>query len=88
MEKIKMNLREFTTFHDTKIDKITRARFVIADTDLSERKEWIEGQVAIDVPTLRNGADLRARVLLKVRDELDTLIKDFQLLDERAQHGR
>ena len=78
MEKIKINLREFTTFHDTKIDKITQARFVIADADLSERKEWIEGQVAIDMPTLRNGADLRARVLRKVRDELDTLIKDFR----------
>jgi len=83
-----MNLREFTTFHDTKIDKITRARFVIADADPNEPQEWIEGQVAIDVPTLRNGADLRVRVLLKVRDELDTLIKDFQLLDEQARHGR
>jgi hypothetical protein len=84
-----MKLIAFTTFHNSDVSQIVGAHFVIADSDdPNARKEWIEAQVSIVVPTVRNGADLRARVLEKARDALDTLAKDFRRLDENLPRGR
>ena len=42
-------------------------------------------QIAIDEPTVRNGAILRIRALAKVRDTLDALAKDLQHLVDQSR---
>jgi hypothetical protein len=46
--------------------------------DPAQQKEWITFQVAIDAPTGRSGATLRAEALEKARDILNQLSADFE----------
>lgn len=79
-----MKLQSFTTTDDGG-RKIMSAAFVVADhPDPTKRSEWISAQLAVDVPTARNGLLLRAEVLRQARDKLDTLAKDYERLGQSS----
>ncbi|HEX9877734.1 MAG TPA: hypothetical protein VGC50_13865 [Gammaproteobacteria bacterium] len=79
-----MKLREFTTTESDDGETITAVCFRLADhADRERSKEWIDVQLAIDVPTIRNGALLRAEALEKARDALDQLSRDYSRLGRR-----
>lgn len=66
-------------------EKIVRANVCVADhADLGQRKEWIEFQLEVDLPTIRNGAFLRKEVLEKAHGILDQLAKKFQSLANQS----
>lgn len=80
----KMALRELTA--ETTEDGTTIRRVVarIADhPDRAEQTEWIEFQIAVDVPTVRNGALLRMQVLEQASATLTALAADFQRLGQQ-----
>ncbi len=81
-----MILREFTSETNEDGSKIVRVRGRVSDhADREEQSEWIEFQVAVDLPTTRNGARLREDALEKVRDTLAALAKDFMRLADQSQ---
>lgn len=64
---------------------LTSVAFVVADhPDPAMRKEWLNGQFAIDVPTARNGLLLRAEVLRQARDKLDALARHYEHLGQSS----
>lgn len=76
-----MRLVEFTAIHDANDPtKIVRVRLRMESGADPEPEEWIEAKVAIDSPTVLNGALLRARVLERIRDILSRLSGDFERL--------
>ena len=71
-----MKLQNLTVWDDGK--RITRVAFVVADdSDGSKRTEWLEGQLAVELPITRNGALLREEVLSLVRDKLGSLATEY-----------
>lgn len=80
-----MQLREITAIQDSgDPTQIVQVRFTVADShDPEARKEWIDVQVSVDVPTVRNGALLRSEALYKARDILDRLGRDFEHLGRK-----
>jgi hypothetical protein len=69
-----------TTVNADGID-IVRAAGRIADhPDYDEQQEWIDFQISIDEPTVRNGAILRIKILEQVRDIIGQSIKDYENL--------
>jgi hypothetical protein len=85
-EGLAMKMREFTSITQDDGDRIFRVAARISDhPDRAEQSEWIEFQLAIDAPTIRNGAILRREALEKARDVLDQLAKNFQRLADRVR---
>jgi hypothetical protein len=83
-----MKLQQLTGFHDGESNKITRIHFIVADDpDPAKRKQWIEAHIAVDLPTGRNGAMLRATVLDAAIDILRPLEKDLTRVGEAARGG-
>lgn len=81
-----MQLREFTSETNQDGARIVRISARISDhPDRAEQSEWIDFQIAIDEPTVRNGAILRIKALAKVRDTLDALAKDLQRLVDQSR---
>ncbi len=81
-----MLLREFTSETNEDGTRIVRVGARVSDhADRDEQSEWIEFQVAVDVPTIRNGALLRREVLHKVRDTLDRLAAGFGHIADQVQ---
>jgi len=77
----KMTLRELIA--ETTEDGATIQRVVarIADhPDRAEQSEWIEFQISVDVPTVRNGALLRMQALRQASATLTALAADFERL--------
>jgi len=67
-----------TTITNEDGTRIVHAAGRIADhLDCDEPPEWIDFQIAIDEPTVRNGAILRTKILEQVRDTIDQLITDY-----------
>ncbi len=80
-----MKLRELTSDLNEDGLKILRVRGRVSDrADRGEQTEWIEFQVAVDVPIGRHGAQLPAEVLERARDTLDQLAKHFRHLFDQA----
>jgi hypothetical protein len=76
-----MALRELTA--ETSEDGVTIRRVVarISDhPDRAEQTEWIEFQIAVDVPTVRNGALLRMQALEQASATLTALAAGFERL--------
>jgi hypothetical protein len=74
-----MALRELTTETTEDGKTIRRAAGRIADhSDRTEQSEWIEFQVAVDVPTVRSGALLRMQVLRQVSEITGELAHGFE----------
>ena len=81
-----MQLREFTSETNQDGSKVVRVAARISNhPNYDEQSEWIQFQLAIDVPTIRNGAILRREALEKARDILFQLAKDFQQLSDQAR---
>ena len=81
-----MHLYGFTTETDQAGARIVRVSGCVADhPDPEARTVSIAFQVGADVPTVRNGALLRAEVLRTVLDTLRSLERDFQMLGEPAR---
>ena len=84
-----MKLREFTSETNEDGSQIFRVRARVSDhADRDEQSEWIEFQLAVDVPTFRNGAILRQEVLETARDTLNRLATDFRRLGDQALSSR
>ena len=84
-----MKLHHFTTETNEDGTHIVRARGLVAvQPDRDAQLEWIEFQVVVDVPTVRNGALLRQVVLRRVIDQLRPLAEDFQQIGEQARSSR
>lgn len=76
-----MRLVEITAIHDASDPtRIALVRLRIAAGGDPQPTEWIEAQIAVDVPTVRNGALLRAEALKQVRDVLGRLSENFERL--------
>ena len=74
-----ITLHEFASTTDASGEKVVQVRFSIADQpDQAKRTEWIDAQLSIDAPTVRNGALLRALALRKASDELLRLSGHFE----------
>ncbi len=81
-----MKLREFTSETNEDGSRVVRVRARVSDhADREAQGEWIEFQISVDVPTVRNGAILRQEVLMQARESLDQLAKDFRSLSDQAQ---
>ena len=79
-----MILREFTTITNEDGSQIVHVSGRVADhKDRDAQSEWIEFQFAVDAPTVRNGALLRAEVLAEAQNTLDQLAKDFARLGDK-----
>jgi|GEM_PF-4513902 len=66
--------------------RIVRVRARVSDhVDRDAQGEWIGLQISVDVPTVRNGAILRQEALMKARETLDQLAKDFRSLSDQMQ---
>ena len=79
-----MKLREFTTETNEDGSQIVRASGRVADHgDPDKQTEAITFQFAVDVPTVRNGALLRAEVLSKAQSILDQLARDFAHIGDK-----
>jgi hypothetical protein len=79
-----MHLYDFTSETDKDGSKILRVHARIANRrSRDEQSEWIDFQFAIDVPTVRNGALLRAEALSKASEILRQLASDFQRLGQQ-----
>ena len=71
-----MQLQYFTTWDDGK--RITRVSFLIADhAKKDERTEWIDAQLSLELPIVRNGALLREEVLNILGEKLVQLAKTY-----------
>jgi hypothetical protein len=71
-----MNLQHLTTWDDGK--RITRVALVLADcSEPSQRTEWLEAQISVELPITRNGALLREEVLTLLRDKLTELAAGY-----------
>jgi hypothetical protein len=81
-----VNLYEFATTTDASGEQLAICRFSIADhADPAKRSEWLDAQIAIDLPTVRNGALLRAEVLRKASGELRRLADRFEQIGRDPQ---
>jgi hypothetical protein len=81
-----MKLHDFTTFMNEDGTQIVRVHARVSDhADHDEQSEWIEFQIAVEVPTIRNGALLRQEVLLQASESLRSLAKDFERIAYQAQ---
>jgi hypothetical protein len=81
-----MDLYELATTTDATGKQLVSCRIAIADhADPAARKEWLDAQIAIDLPTVLNGALLRAAALRKVRDELHRLAIHFENIGRDPQ---
>jgi hypothetical protein len=79
-----MKLRKFTTETNEDGSQIVRASGRVADNaDPEEQTEWITFQLAVDAPTVRNGALLRSEALGIAQSILDQLAKDFLRLGDK-----
>ena len=73
-----MKLREFTTETNDDGTQVVRVRARVSDhEERTEQSEWIELQLAINLPTRLNGAIQRQTVLKQARDIFDGLARDF-----------
>jgi hypothetical protein len=81
-----MKIQETTLYDNDAGDRITRVRLLVADArDPDKRTEWIDVQVSVDLPTVRNGALLRAAALEKARDILARLAQDSRNLGDQGR---
>ena len=53
--------------------------------DPAKRTEWIDVQIAVDMPISINGALLRAEVLAKARDILDSLQTHYERVGQQSR---
>ena len=80
-----MILREFTSETNEDGSKIVRVKARVSDhADRDAQSDWIEFQVAVDVPTRLNGALLRQEALEKARNTLIALARDFGRIADAA----
>jgi hypothetical protein len=83
-----MQLHEFTGFHDNDPSRISRIRIVVADhADPTKRKEWIDALISVDLPTVRNGALLRAEALEQAIEILRQLAADLKSAGRQSHSG-
>jgi hypothetical protein len=76
-----MKLYEFTTVTGDDDALLVLVSGRIADhREPTAQKEWITFQIAIDEPTVRNGAILRSKVLGKTHEILLRLSQHFEQL--------
>lgn len=74
-----MKLYEFTSETGEDDAKVVRVHARIADHPQSdEQSEWIDFQIAIDAPTVLNGALLRSKALKKASEKLAELAAHFE----------
>jgi hypothetical protein len=86
LEETAMKLLHCSTADNLETGKITAIHLVIADDlDPAKRKEWIDAQVAVDLPLIRNGAILRREALEIARGHIDQLIQDLRNIEHRVQ---
>jgi len=84
-----MNLYDFATTTNASGEQLVSCRFSIADhADQAERTEWLDAQIVIDLPTVRNGALLRAEALRKASGELRRLADHFEQIGRDPQSAR
>jgi hypothetical protein len=80
-----MRIQEFTGYHDNDPNRISRIRLVVADhPDSTKRTQYIDAQIAVDLPTGRNGALLRAEALKQAIELLRPLETEMNNLGRQA----
>ncbi len=74
-----MKLLEIRCRDDQSGERIEEVHIVLADhADPDERDEWLDAQLAVDLPTSANGAVLRAEVLKHLIGRLGMLAQHYE----------
>ena len=80
-----MKLMDFVTVDSDDQKTIKSVRFLVADhRDRERRTALISAQISTELPTVRNGALLRAEVLRQARDILEALAADYERLGRQV----
>ena len=81
-----MKLIEIRCRDDRTGERIQEVHVVLADDENPDsRTEWLDAQLAVDVPIAGNGALLRAHALMQVIDRLRDLVRHYERVGKETR---